>query len=104
MAFVLTTSSNVHCPNQGAVTPAGQGKLTVGHAPVARLDGISGKSVAGCTITDQQLHQAVQHGDLGDRRRREAQGRQRSQWPWTPSAAPPTAAPPACPPAPGRAS
>jgi hypothetical protein len=51
MAFVLTTSSNVHCPNQGAVIPAGQGKLTVSHAPVVRLDGISGKSVAGCTIT-----------------------------------------------------
>ncbi|MET8308603.1 MULTISPECIES: hypothetical protein [unclassified Micromonospora] len=50
MAFVLTTSSDVHCPNQGAVTPTGQTKLTVGGAEVVRLDGISGKSVAGCTI------------------------------------------------------
>ncbi|MFF0468624.1 hypothetical protein ACFYPX_14475 [Micromonospora zamorensis] len=51
MAFVLTTSSNVHCPNQGKVTPAGQSKLTVNHVAVTRPDGISGKSVAGCTIT-----------------------------------------------------
>ncbi|SCF13533.1 hypothetical protein [Micromonospora chokoriensis] len=50
MAFVLTTSSDVHCPNQGKVSPAGQGKLTVDHKPVVRLDGISGKSVTGCTI------------------------------------------------------
>ncbi|MEV0216192.1 hypothetical protein [Micromonospora sp. NPDC050695] len=52
MAFVLTTSSDVHCPNQGAVTPAGQSKLTVAGTPVVRPDGISGKSVTGCTITD----------------------------------------------------
>ncbi|MEU0549886.1 hypothetical protein [Micromonospora sp. NPDC005979] len=51
MAFVLTTSSDVHCPNQGKVSPTGQGKLTVDHKPVVRLDGINGKSVAGCTIT-----------------------------------------------------
>ncbi|MET8280042.1 hypothetical protein [Micromonospora sp. NPDC005174] len=51
MAFVLTTSSDVHCPNQGKVSPTGQGKLTVDHTPVVRLDGISGRSVAGCTIT-----------------------------------------------------
>ncbi|MET8040935.1 hypothetical protein ABZU25_08720 [Micromonospora sp. NPDC005215] len=51
MAFVLTTSSDVHCPNQGKVSPAGQSKLTVSHIPVTRLDGISGKSVTGCTIT-----------------------------------------------------
>jgi hypothetical protein len=50
MPFVLTTSSDVHCPNSGKVSPAGQGKLTVSHVPVVRLDGISGKSVAGCTI------------------------------------------------------
>ncbi|MFI6255693.1 hypothetical protein ACIBCL_06180 [Micromonospora zamorensis] len=52
MAFVLTTSSDVHCPNQGKVTPAGQSKLTVDHVAVTRPDGISGKSVTGCTITD----------------------------------------------------
>ncbi|WP_405432327.1 hypothetical protein [Micromonospora sp. NBC_00617] len=51
MAFVLTTSSNVHCPNQGKVSPTGQGRLTVDHKPVVRLDGINGRSVAGCTIT-----------------------------------------------------
>jgi hypothetical protein len=51
MAFVLTTSSDVHCPSQGKVSPTGQGKLTVDHKPVVRLDGISGKSVTGCTIT-----------------------------------------------------
>ncbi|MFF0152849.1 hypothetical protein [Micromonospora sp. NPDC005203] len=51
MAFVLTTSSDVHCPSQGKVTPAGQSKLTVDHVAVTRPDGISGKSVAGCTIT-----------------------------------------------------
>ncbi|MGW5582058.1 hypothetical protein [Micromonospora chokoriensis] len=51
MAFVLTTSSDVHCPSQGKVSPTGQGKLTVDHKPVVRLDGINGKSVAGCTIT-----------------------------------------------------
>ncbi|MGV9213642.1 hypothetical protein ACTFTM_17450 [Micromonospora sp. RB23] len=51
MAFVLTTSSDVHCPNQGKVSPTGQGKLTVDHKPVVRLDGINGRSVAGCTIT-----------------------------------------------------
>ncbi|MCF0092565.1 hypothetical protein [Micromonospora sp. MH99] len=51
MAFVLTTSSDVHCPNQGKVSPTGQSKLTVDHVAVTRPDGISGKSVAGCTIT-----------------------------------------------------
>ncbi|MEU8421283.1 hypothetical protein AB0C15_10450 [Micromonospora sp. NPDC048835] len=50
MAFVLTTSSDVHCPSQGTVTPAGQSKLVVAGAQVVRLDGITGKSVAGCTI------------------------------------------------------
>jgi hypothetical protein len=52
MAFVLTTSSDVHCPSQGTITPAGQAKLIVAGAEVARLDGIMGKSVTGCTITD----------------------------------------------------
>ncbi|MDG4781696.1 hypothetical protein O7614_18750 [Micromonospora sp. WMMD961] len=52
MAFVLTTSSDVHCPSQGKVSPAGQGRLTVDRVPVTRLDGITGKSVTGCTITD----------------------------------------------------
>ncbi|KOX04800.1 hypothetical protein ACWD6L_06865 [Micromonospora profundi] len=52
MAFVLTTSSNVHCPSQGTVSPAGQAKLIVAGAQVTRLDGITGKSVTGCTITD----------------------------------------------------
>ncbi|MEU7918638.1 hypothetical protein [Micromonospora zamorensis] len=52
MAFVLTTSSDVHCPSRGAVTPAGQAKLIVAGAQVTRLDGITGKSVTGCTITD----------------------------------------------------
>ncbi|WP_433533764.1 hypothetical protein ACQPZK_16285 [Micromonospora sp. CA-249363] len=52
MAFVLTTSSDVHCPSQGTVTPAGQSKLIVAGAQVTRLDGITGKSVSGCTITD----------------------------------------------------
>ncbi|MFD6563902.1 hypothetical protein [Micromonospora profundi] len=51
MPFVLTTSSDVHCPNQGKVSPSGQGKVTVNRVPVVRLDGISGKSVSGCTIT-----------------------------------------------------
>ncbi|MFF4874627.1 hypothetical protein [Micromonospora sp. NPDC000668] len=52
MAFVLTTSSDVHCPSQGTVTPAGQAKLTVAGSPVVRPDGITGKSVTGCLITD----------------------------------------------------
>ncbi|SCG52951.1 hypothetical protein [Micromonospora zamorensis] len=52
MAFVLTTSSDVNCPSRGAVTPAGQAKLIVAGAQVTRLDGITGKSVTGCTITD----------------------------------------------------
>ncbi|MET7876416.1 hypothetical protein [Micromonospora profundi] len=52
MAFVLTTSSDVHCPNQGKVSPAGQAKLIVADAEVTRLDGIVGKSVSGCKITD----------------------------------------------------
>lgn len=52
MAFVLTTSSDVHCPSQGKVSPAGQGKLIVAGAEVTRLDGITGKSVTGCAITD----------------------------------------------------
>ncbi|MEV4657203.1 hypothetical protein [Micromonospora sp. NPDC049301] len=52
MAFVLTTSSDVHCPSEGAVTPAGQAKLIVAGAKVTRLNGIIGKSVSGCTITD----------------------------------------------------
>ncbi|MEU5903551.1 hypothetical protein [Micromonospora sp. NPDC047527] len=52
MAFVLTTSSDVHCPTQGKVSPAGQAKLIVADAEVTRLDGITGKSVTGCTITD----------------------------------------------------
>jgi len=52
MAFVLTTSSDVHCPSQGKVSPAGQAKLIVAGAEVTNIGGIKDKSVTGCAITD----------------------------------------------------
>lgn len=50
MPFVLTEASDVHCPNEGKVSPTGQGKLTVESVAVVLLGGIRGKSVDGCTI------------------------------------------------------
>jgi hypothetical protein len=48
MPFVLTTSSDVHCPTSGTVTPGGKPKLTVAGAAVTTPADITGKSVSGC--------------------------------------------------------
>jgi hypothetical protein len=52
MPFVLTTSSDVHCPTKGTVTPDGKPKLTVAGAAVTTPAGIKGKTVSGCKIAN----------------------------------------------------
>lgn len=48
MPYVLTTASSITCAGTGTVSTSGQAKLKVSNAPVLRLDGISGKLIAGC--------------------------------------------------------
>ncbi|MFC0003548.1 hypothetical protein [Micromonospora siamensis] len=60
MAKVLISSSTVSCPAQGKVTPTGRPRLTVDGVPVVRLDGISGKTVSGCTTPTDPNTSSVQ--------------------------------------------
>jgi hypothetical protein len=50
MGAVLTTASDVHCPNGGSVGTGGQSKLKVSGSAVLRIDGIAGRSVSNCAI------------------------------------------------------
>ncbi len=52
MAKVLTTASSVTCAHGGTVGTSSTAKLAVNGAPVLLAASVAGKTVAGCTVTD----------------------------------------------------
>lgn len=51
MALVLTEDSRIACGSNGVVSKTGQSKLKVSGGKVLLLDGVSGKTISGCTVT-----------------------------------------------------